>query len=507
MNLSVNLQMRQSQSLVMTPQLLQSIRLLQFQHTELQAFLEREAEGNPLIELEPDAGGTGGPDAGEAFAPSPLADAPLADPLSADPLPLTGVSDDAAVFAEAAERTGDGEDRASPDFPFSGEGLVVSQGGFEDDGTDRLREAPRSLRDHALGEIAEIIRDVSERALAEALFCDLTDAGYLSEGLDDRIGELGLAREAAEALLARIQAEAEPAGLFARDLAECLAIQLKRLGRFDPVIACVLAHLPLLARRDFAALAKLTGESEAEIADMLREIRALDPRPGSGLADNEATPVTPDIVVREDASGAGWQAELNPAAFPRLRVHAPASLAPAARLRAGEDGFLNTCQQSAQWLQRSLEQRARTILNVAGEIVRRQDGFFAKGVAGLKPMTLMDIAEALGLHESTVSRVTSGKFMATPRGTLEMKFFFTVAIAASGGGEAHSAESVKLRIGQLIGAETADSVLSDDDIAARLKGEGVELARRTVAKYREALGLPSSVQRRRERNARRAAAE
>ncbi|WP_062221947.1 RNA polymerase factor sigma-54 [Aureimonas sp. D3] len=498
MNLSVNLQMRQSQSLVMTPQLLQSIRLLQFQHAELQAFLEREAEANPLIEVE----------AGTAQSATEGGDTPddLAPLLpGADLAPLTGTRDDGEVFADAAERIGDNADAARDDLAFSGEGLVLSGFAAEDDGIERIGEGVRSLRDHALGEIHDTFGNATERALAETLFAELTEAGYLAADPTERAAELGVALEAAEALLARLQASAEPAGLFARDLAECLAIQLRRRGRFDPVIACVLAHLPLLARRDFAALARLTGESEADVAEMLSEIRTLDPRPGAGLGEPEATPVTPDIVVREDAETGLWQAELNAAAFPRLVLRAPDSIAPAGAFRAGERGFLTQCQQSASWLQRSLEQRARTIQKVAGEILRRQDGFMAEGVAGLRPMTLMDIAEALGLHESTVSRVTSGKFMATPRGTFEMKFFFTVAIAASGGGDAHSAESVKLRIGRMIASETVDHVLSDDDIAAQLREDGIELARRTVAKYREALGLPSSVQRRRELNARRLA--
>ena len=494
MNLSVNLQMRQSQSLVMTPQLLQSIRLLQFQHAELQAFLEREAEANPLIEVEAGVAG-----------PVVATEAGVDTMPAADLSPLSGTRDDAEVFADAAERLGDGADTAAGDLSFSGEGLVHSGFAAEDDGIDRIGEGMRSLRDHALGEIADTFANPGERALAEALFAELTEAGYLAADPAERAAELGVATEEAEALLVRLQASAEPAGLFARDLADCLAIQLRRRGRYDPVIACVLAHLPLLARRDFAALARLTGESEADVADMLSEIRTLDPRPGAGLGEAEATPVTPDIVVREDAESGTWQAELNAAAFPRLVLRSPESIAPSVAIRAGERGFLANCQQSATWLQRSLEQRARTILKVAAEILRRQDRFMAEGVAGLRPMTLMDIAETLGLHESTVSRVTSGKFMATPRGTFEMKFFFTVAIAASGGGDAHSAESVKLRIGRMIAVETVDHVLSDDDIAAQLREDGIELARRTVAKYREALGLPSSVQRRRELNARRLA--
>ncbi len=512
MNLSVNLQMRQSQSLVMTPQLLQSIRLLQFQHAELQAFLEREAEGNPLLEVAPgeQAPAPAGAGVGDGVGEGAEVGGAPGDPAGGAPageaaLPLSGTRDDGAAFADGAERGGEGEDIGRDDLVFSGDVAAPSRRAPEDDGVERLGEGVPTLRDHALGEIRDTFSDRRERRLAEALFSELGEAGYLAPDLGERVEALGLATGEAEALLVRLQGSAEPAGLFARDLAECLAIQLRRKDRYDPVIACVLAHLPLLARRDFAALSRLTGESEADVADMLREIRALDPRPGAGLGEAAAEPVTPDIVVRRDASGAGWQAELNPAAFPRLHVHAPERLGPGALLKPEDRGFVQTCQQSANWLQRALEQRARTILNVAGEILRRQERFFAQGVAGLRPMTLMDVAEALGLHESTVSRVTASKFMATPRGTFEMKFFFTVAIQASDGGDAHSAESVKLRIGRMIAAETAGAVLSDDEIAARLKADGIDLARRTVAKYREALGLPSSVQRRREQNARRLA--
>ncbi|MBB3952257.1 RNA polymerase factor sigma-54 [Aureimonas jatrophae] len=440
--LSVNLQVRQSQSLVMTPQLLQSIRLLQFDRGELQGFLEREAEGNPLLRVERAPGGTP-----VRMAPGSLADTAV-------------------------------RERAAP--------------------------GP-TLPAHALSEIGEIFPNEHERRIALHLFADLDASGFLAVDPIAVAHGLGLDEAQAIALLGRLQAAAEPAGLFARSLAESLAIQLERRDRLDPVMRVVLAHLPLLARRDFVALARLTGENESDLPDILAEIRRLDPRPGSRFEAAEMVAVVPDVLVAA-ADGGGWQIELNERAFPRVAVRETyARRIAAGCIEAEERQFLQTCQQSASWLLRSLDQRARTVLRVAEEIVRRQDGFLQHGVPGLRPMTLASVAEAIGLHESTVSRVTAGKYLATPRGTFEMKFFFTVAIGSSDGGEAHSAESVKLRIGRMIAAESVDDVLSDDDIAARLRSEGVDLARRTVAKYREALGLPSSVQRRREMKARRLA--
>ncbi|WP_062208695.1 RNA polymerase factor sigma-54 [Aureimonas sp. AU12] len=502
MNLSVNLQIRQSQQLVMTPQLLQSIRLLQFHHAELQAFLEREAEANPIIEI------AAGVEAGEPVGPSDQ-DAPALPPGEASEAPLTGASADGAAFADGSDDGiaphADDPDAFLPALRSLGES--ERSGGF--DGADPIETAgsgPHSLHAHALAEISDVFADPTERRLAEVLFADLDAAGYLGPGTAERAQALGLAPDATEALLARLQAQAEPAGLFARTLAECLAVQLRRQNRFDPVIAAVLDHLPLLARRDFAALARITGEDEAGLMEILGEIRRLDPRPGAGLSPGEAEPVLPDVVVRPAAGGEGWQVDLNADAFPRILVHqqyAQEVLRGAASTE--ERSFLAQCQQNATWLTRSLDQRARTILKVAVEIVRRQDRFLSEGVSGLRPMTLMDVAEAIGMHESTVSRVTANKYVATPRGTFEMKFFFTVSIASSDGGDAHSAESVKLRIGRMIAGERPGAVLSDDDIAAALKSDGIDLARRTVAKYREALGLPSSVQRRREMNARRLA--
>ncbi|MBB3937446.1 RNA polymerase factor sigma-54 [Aureimonas phyllosphaerae] len=482
MNLSMNLQVRQSQSLTMTPQLLQSIRLLQFHHVELLAFLQREADANPLLELVPPA---------EAAPPVPPTEPAVP---TTDPVPLSGWQDDGSAFRDGAGPEGEHHaDAADRLLDTRGAGSAApgpDAGSWE----DRIGEDAPSLHAHALAEIAEVFAQGEERRLAELWFADLDASGFLD-------AELGLPADLLP-LLVRLQDEAEPAGLFARSLEECLAIQLRRRDRFDPVMATVIANLPLLAKRDFAALSRLTGESEAELLDILGEIRALDPRPGSAFSLDAPAVVVPDAVVtREAAAPNGWRVSLNPEAFPRLRVH----LERGGVSGAEERTFLAQCRQSAGWLQRSLEGRARTILKVADEIVRQQSAFLSRGGGHLKPMTLMDVAAAVGMHESTISRVTAGKYLATPRGTMEMKAFFSGAIAASDGGDAHSAESVKLRIRALVAAEGAGGVLSDDDIAARLKEEGIDLARRTVAKYREALGIASSVQRRREMKARRLA--
>jgi RNA polymerase sigma-54 factor len=341
--------------------------------------------------------------------------------------------------------------------------------------------------------------------VGEALVEHLDESGYLRLSCDQLAADLGVTVAEIEAVLSTIQAEATPAGLFARDLAECLAIQLRRRNRFDPVIATVIDNLDLLARRDFASLRRLTGEDESGLMDILAEIRGLDPKPGHAFDHEGFEAIVPDVLVTEAPDG-GWQVELNSEALPRVLVDNDyLRTVRAGGLSDDDRAFIGECQQSANWLVRSLDQRAKTIIKVASEIVRRQDGFLTHGIGGLKPMTLMSVAEAIGMHESTVSRVTATKFIATPRGTFEMRFFFTVAIASANGGDAHSAESVKHRIKLLIDAESQGKVMSDDDIAAVLKKEGIDLARRTVAKYREALGLPSSIQRRREMNARRLA--
>jgi len=285
----------------------------------------------------------------------------------------------------------------------------------------------------------------------------------------------------------------------ARNLTECVALQLRERDRFDPAMQALVAHLDLVAKRDLAALRRTCGVDEEDLTEMIAEIRRLNPKPGLAFGSTLVQPIVPDVFVRAGADG-GWTVELNSDSLPKVLVNQRyyAEIAGTAR-SAAEKTYLADCLQTASWLIRALDQRARTILKVATEIVRQQDGFFVHGVQHLRPLNLKTVADAIGMHESTVSRVTANKYMATNRGIFELKYFFTSAIAAADGGEAHSAEAVRHRIKQLIDAERPDAVLSDDTIVDRLRAAGIDIARRTVAKYREAMRIPSSVQRRRDK--------
>lgn len=482
MALSAKLQIRQSQALVMTPQLLQSIRLLQYSHTELNAFVETQIERNPLLVVGPQGASEDGGAAQPSGEPAPPEGTGLAEKQ---------VSPHAASLPSPsgpASRSGSGSGRQNP---LDG-----------DLGIENLADRRPSLHHHVLAEVSDIILEGTERKIGEALAEHLDESGYLRIDIEEVATSLGVSPSVVEAVLSRLQTEIAPAGLFARSLSECLGIQLKRQNRFDPVMARVLDNLDLLARRDFTALRRLTGEDEAGLMEILAEIRGLDPKPGHAFVHDNTETIVPDVFVTEGADG-GWRVELNPDALPRVLVDNDYLAAVRDGVRTEADkAFIGECQQSANWLVRSLDQRAKTILKVASEIVRRQDGFLNRGVGGLKPMTLMSVAEAIGMHESTVSRVTSNKFMATPRGIYELKYFFSSAISATVGGDAHSAESVRHRIKQMIDAEDPKSILSDDTIVKILKDDGVDIARRTVAKYREAMKIGSSVQRRREKNVR-----
>ncbi|MHA1598604.1 MAG: RNA polymerase factor sigma-54, partial [Alphaproteobacteria bacterium] len=257
--------------------------------------------------------------------------------------------------------------------------------------------------------------------------------------------------------------------------------------------------LDLLAKRDIQALIKVCGVDEEDIIDMVEEIRQLNPKPADAFDDVITQPVIPDVTMRAQPGG-GWIVELNAQTLPRVLVNNTyfARVSKSASKKADKN-YINECFQSANWLVKSLHQRATTILKVASELVRQQDGFFVHGVQHLRPLVLRDIADAIEMHESTVSRVTSNKYISTPRGIFELKYFFSAALASNSGGDTYSAEAVRDRIKQMINAESVDKILSDDKIVTVLNDSGIDIARRTVAKYREALGLPSSVQRRREK--------
>jgi RNA polymerase sigma-54 factor len=352
-----------------------------------------------------------------------------------------------------------------------------------------------SLRDHLERQAAILLPDPVEGIIGAALIDALDDAGYFVGSIAEIAERLGADVERVERVLLRMQT-LEPTGVFARSLAECLALQLKERDRFDPAMQALIENLPGLARRDFPLLRRLCRVDDEDLQDMLAEIRRLEPKPGRAFGDPPAAPAIPDVHVTA-APDLGWRVELNTRALPRVLVNEIY----AAEIRRGakrdEDRqYISTQLQAANWLTKSLEQRARTILNVASEIVRRQDSFLLEGVSGLRPLNLKMVGEAIGVHESTVSRATAHKFIQTPRGLFEMKYFFTAAIASSEPGQAHSAEAVRQRIRQMINDENPEEVLSDDLIVERLRNADILVARRTVAKYRDSLRIPSSVERR-----------
>lgn len=492
MAIGPRLDLRLGQALVMTPQLRQAIQLLQFSNLEVQAWVEQELERNPLLERD-DRPGTDAPPASAPEETPPLADA-------RDAVAAAGEAPLDADFGNVYDAGGSADGGYAP-----GAGGAAGAGGrggrsdFEEDGRDieDLAVERRSLREHLAEQLRLSISDPTDRLIGACLIAALDPAGRLALDLDALAGSLGCGRARIEAVLGRMQ-RFDPPGVLARSLRECLEIQLRELNRYDPAMAALLDNLDLLARRDMRALMTACEVDAEDLADMIAELKRLDPKPGAAFEAEPATTVVPDVLMRR-AEDDGWIVELNPETLPRVLANG----AYYARVSAGaksrdEKTFIAEHWANATWLVKSLAQRASTILKVAAEIARQQDAFLRHGITHLRPLILRDIATAVELHESTVSRVTANKYIATPRGTLEMKFFFTTAIAGTTG-EAHSSESVRHRIRELIAGEDPEAVLSDDQIVAMLKREGVDIARRTVAKYREGLGIPSSVQRRREK--------
>ncbi len=507
MALSHRLELRQGQGLVITPQLQQAIKLLQLSSLELDAYLEGELERNPLLQREDGPEGGSEPESD----PEPRAEAADASEVSLDDTSSASAADamdasHADLYSDASpgERaTGDGGAEPEVDGYQTGGAVDWSKagsGGTFDGGGDEMEGAlsrAKTLAEHLYDQLAVSGLSGPDHAIALVLIDAVDEGGYLRAELAEVADRLGCDVARVEAVLARLQGF-EPVGVFGRDVPECLALQLKDRNRYDPAMAALLANLDLLARRDMTGLRKACNIDEEDLREMVAELRALTPRPGAAFGGEPASPVTPDAIVRE-GSGGMWHVELNGDTLPRLlvdqRYHARVS--GGARTDADKT-FVADCLASANWLVRSLDQRAKTILKVSSEIVRQQDGFLAFGVEHLRPLNLKTVADAIGMHESTVSRVTSNKYLATPRGVFEMKFFFTAAIQSSDGGVAHSAEAVRHKIRALIDAERdADAVLSDDRIVEILNEAGVDVARRTVAKYREAMRIPSSVERRR----------
>jgi RNA polymerase sigma-54 factor len=503
MSLAPRLDLRQSQSLVMTPQLQQAIKLLALSNLEIESFIATELEKNPLLE-------SGGEER-DAPVAEPEDAAPDGDWDGGEPEPVTadrliehgdGVSDsplDVDLVAETFHH--DGPSDSAPDLDgalaIGGPGAGGLAGG-SDDGVDfdSFAAAAPSLADHLLAQAGACLAGL-DLAIASHLIDLVDEAGYLTTGLLDVAQRLGVPLARVEAVLATIHGF-DPTGVGARSLGECLALQAKEADRYDPAMARLLDNLDLLAAGKLANLKRICGVDDEDMADMIRELRAYDPKPGLRFDGARVEAVTPDIFVARKTGG--WAIELNAATLPRLLVNRKyyVELSSGPQDKASK-AWLADCLQSANWLVKALDQRQRTIIKVAHEIVKQQESFFLRGVEHLRPLTLRQVAEAIGMHESTVSRVTSNKYLSCARGLFELKFFFTSAIQASDGGEAVSAEAVKSAIKALIAAEDPQAILSDDTLVDLLKGRGFDIARRTVAKYREAMGIGSSVQRRRQK--------
>lgn len=493
MAMSPRLEQRLGQSLVMTPQLQQAIKLLQLSNLELSEFVEGELESNPLLERDE-----------QAPAETPERDSEYDDEYDDAP-----ALDDLSLGEPAdSEMTTAGDLDADMGGAYEDGSVTVGQaislpeqGGYDPDmpGLEETLAETQTLRAYLNQQLAMAHLPPEDTLIAAYLIDQIEESGYLGAPLDDAAEVLGAPTDDVERVLNVLQGF-EPTGVFARDLAECMALQLQERDRFDPAMQTFVENLDLVAGRELTKLAGLCGVDAEDIADMLAEIRELDPKPGLSFAPETAEPIIPDVLMVRHPKG-GWAVELNAETLPRVLVnnsyHARVQKMPMSK---DDRKYLAEQFQSANWLVRALHQRATTILKVSSEIVRRQDAFFKKGVQHLRPMVLRDVADEIEMHESTVSRVTSNKYIVTPRGIFELKYFFSSSIGATDGGEAHSAEAVRYRIKELIDAEDPKKILSDDKLVKLLVGDGYDIARRTVAKYRESMRIGSSVERRRQKS-------
>lgn len=509
MALTPRLDLRQSQQLVMTPQLQQAIKLLQLSNLDLAAYVEQELEKNPLLERadaladddEPrpadtaDSGGEGA----EIEPPS------LAELSMGEDLPPPGSEENA--FDTDYDNTYNNDVVADtpseaplPDAADTGY-LAANSGGStsyssSDLNLENTLTADLSLRDHLAEQMQMLPLSPSQKLIASYLIDLVSESGYFTEDLDTVSETLGCRREMVEGVFEHLR-QLDPAGIFATDLADCLGLQLKEQNRFDPAIEALLDNLEMLAAGDLKGLINACGVDQEDLAEMIGEIKALDPKPGLQFGGEVAQTVVPDVFIRRRPDG-GWHVELNSETLPKVLVNNSYYAIINTKTRKKEEKeYLSECLNTANWLVKSLDQRAQTILKVATALVEEQEMFFTQGIEFLKPLNLKTIADAISMHESTVSRVTSNKYVATQRGIFELKYFFTSAINSTTGGDSHSAEAVRHKLKQLVDDEAPNKILSDDKIVELMKLHGIDIARRTVAKYRNILKIPSSVQRRR----------
>ena len=500
MALGPRLDLRQSQSLVMTPQLQQAIKLLALSNLELETYISEEIERNPLL----DTGELGTDDSGPDTGGEPEIEPGMQgsdEILSAGPteaetsLDLQG---DADQFSNNSLSESDGQSAGSLDGSLGMNGVSGSGSGVGGEAPDfeNMLVAELTLGDHLLKQTGAIVSGM-DLFIAQHIIDQIDETGYLRADMLELAHRLGVGLNEVERILEIVQT-LDPVGVGARDLAECIALQAKEADRYDPAMARLIDNFDLLAKGALPQLKRICSVDDEDLMDMISEIRGYDPKPGLRIGGGDVQAVVPDIFIAERAEK--WIIEVNNATLPKVLVNRTyfSELKDGAQDKASKE-WLNDCLADASWLVKALDQRQRTIVKVATEIVKQQENFFRQGVEHLRPLTLKNVADEIEMHESTVSRVTSNKYLSCSRGTFELKYFFTSGIQSSTGGEAASAEAVKSHIKSLIDNEDPKKILSDDKLVKLLKEKGFDIARRTVAKYREALGLGSSVQRRRQK--------
>ena len=531
MTVGARLEIRQTQALVMTRQLQQAIRLLQLSSLELSQYVEQELERNPILERA-DADGV---NEAANIEDGNLVNDPQVDTLGEAIAASDGINDEGTVGDTAAVELDSNElpgtngldgaegpldanyrenynndgmtdapavDNQSTDDAgyeirdWSGVGAGLSGSASATATLEQVLSSERSLKEHVLEQMNVLLAEPELRIIGQELVYHLDEAGYLAEDTEFIANRLGSDKELVDSVLVQMQ-QLDPPGIFARDLAECLALQLRDKNRLDPAMQILVENLHLLASMDIPLICETCGVSVEDAENMIVELKALNPKPGRTFDHDVVAPVVPDVFVTGTPDG-GWNVELNSDNLPRLLVNRQYYVEVNNVAGRKEDkSYISECLESANWLIKSLNQRARTILSVASELVRQQDAFLANGVQDLRPLNLRAVAEIVGMHESTVSRVTTNKYVATPRGVFELKYFFTSALTAADGGVDRSSEAVRDQLRDLIENETVNTVLSDDKLVDILRSTGVGIARRTVAKYRDAMGIPSSVLRRR----------
>jgi len=522
MALNPRIELRQGQSLVMTPQLQQAIKLLQLNNLELADYVEQELERNPLLEearnddppglIEPTEGDKPAKEENEYSEASSDNNEGYADtaPLSlseegAPPAPDGDLDTDYDnLYADQSIAETNSAPTETPGMASSDWQSSRGQGGGSFDGEGEFEGSlarAETLGEHLTEQLIIAMKDPTDRMIGAYLIDMVDEAGYLGDDVASVAERLGIALDDVERVLSTLQTF-DPSGVGARNLTECLSLQLQEKDRLDPIMKRFLENIELFAKRDLSKLMKICEIDEEDLSELIEDIRGCNPKPGNIFGEEPVQPMIPDIFVRQKKDG-DWSIELNTATLPRVLVNKQyyTEVTKATAKDADAKTYISDCLADANWLVKSLDQRARTILKVASEIIRQQDAFLIYGVAHLRPLNLKVVADAISMHESTVSRVTSNKYMATPRGTFELKYFFTSSIASATGGDAYSAEAVRHRIKKLVDGEQPEAVLSDDTIVDKLRNDGIDIARRTVAKYREAMQIPSSVQRRREKRA------